>query len=77
MSDTSFKNNDEKKEYIINELGLQIARENIARQTKELLDDKNQKDFKEKLLNLMKDRDEIDKGNMEVIKKYVGELNIG
>ncbi len=77
MSDTSFKNNDEKKEYIINELGLQIARENIARQTKKLLDDKDQKDFKEKLLNLMKDRDEIDKGNMEVIKKYVGELNIG
>lgn len=61
----------DKKEYIINEVGLEIARENLAKEMKyEIINNNN----KEKIKQLVKDRDELDKGNEEIIKKYVGEL---
>ncbi len=61
----------DKKEYIINEVGLEIARENLAKEMKyEIINNNN----KEKIKQLIKDRDELDKGNKEIIKKYVGEL---
>lgn len=61
----------DKKEYIINEVGLEIARENLAKEMKyEIINNNN----KEKIKQLIKDRDELDKGSKEIIKKYVGEL---
>lgn len=61
----------DKKEYIINEVGLEIARENLAKEMKyEIINNNN----KEKIKQLIKDRDELDKGNKEIIKKYLGEL---
>lgn len=61
----------DKKEYIINEIGLEIARENLAKEMRyEIMNNNN----KEKIKQLIKDRDELDKGNKEIIKKYVGEL---
>ena len=61
----------DKKEYIINEVGLEIARENLAKEMKyEIINNNN----KEKIKQLIKDRDELDKGNKEIIKKYGGEL---
>lgn len=60
----------DKKEYIINEVGLEIARENLAKEMKYEIINNN----KEKIKQLIKDRDELDKGNKEIIKKYVGEL---
>ena len=63
-----------RKNYILNEVGLQIARENIARQMRELLEYKQHENFKEEIIRLVKDRDEINKGNMEIIKKYIGGL---
>lgn len=61
----------DKKEYIINEVGLEIARENLAKEMKyEIINNNN----KEKIKQLIKDRDELDKGNEEIIKKYLGEL---
>lgn len=64
----------DKKEYILNEVGLEIARENIAKQMRVLMQQKNEKGTKEKIQQLIQDRDELEKGNMEVIKKYMGEL---
>ena len=61
----------DKKEYIINEIGLEIARENLAKKMNYEIIKKNNK---EKIQQLIKDRDELDKGNIEVIKKYIGEL---
>lgn len=61
----------DKKEYIINEIGLEIARENLAKKMNYEIIKKNNK---EKIQQLIRDRDELDKGNIEVIKKYIGEL---
>lgn len=61
-----------KKEYLLNEVGLQIARENIAKQMVKLIKNRKQENFKTKMLQLIKDRDEIDKGNKSVIEKYFG-----
>lgn len=65
-----------KEEYILNEVGLEIAKENIAKQMRKLMEKKEEKGFKEKIQQLIQDRDELEKGNIEIIKKYVGELNI-
>ena len=65
-------NDMDKKEYLLNEVGLQIARENIAKQMAKVIKNRNQENFKTKMLELLKDRDEVNKGNKSIIEKYVG-----
>lgn len=64
-------------EYLLNEYGLDIASEKIAREMSKLIENKDDPKFKEKLEKLIIDREEILKGNMEIIKKYVGDVKIG
>ena len=64
------------KEYLINEFGLEIAREKVVKQMADLMNKENEKDFKVIMAKLIKDRDEIEKGNLEIIKKYVGEMEV-
>lgn len=64
------------KEYLLNEVGLEIAKENIAKQMRKLMENQKDEELKNKIQQIIKDRDEIEKGNIEIIKKYLGELNI-
>lgn len=64
-------------EYLLNEFGIEIASENIVKEMSKVIEDKNNPKFKEKLEELILDREEILKGNLEVIKKYVGDVKIG
>lgn len=64
-------------EYLINEFGIEIADEKIIREMSKVIENKNDPKFKEKLEQLIKDREEILKGNIEIIKKYVGDVKIG
>ena len=61
----------DKKEYIINEVGLEIARENLAKKMQKIMMNKSKI---EEIQQLIIDRDELDKGNINIIRKYVGEL---
>ena len=61
----------DKKEYIINEVGLEIARENLAKKMQKTMMNKSKI---EEIQQLIIDRDELDKGNINIIIKYVGEL---
>ncbi len=61
----------DKKEYIINEVGLEIARENLAKKMQKTMMNKSKI---EEIQQLIIDRDELDKGNINIIRKYVGEL---
>lgn len=61
----------DQNDYILNEVGVDIARQKLAEQIAILLDKQNQEDIKEHLAQLIVDRDLIDKGDMETIKKYV------
>ncbi len=61
---------------LLNEFGLEIAREKIAREVGKLsIEYEKTQDpkIKKELQILILDRDEINKENMEVIKKYVGD----
>ncbi len=67
----------DKEKYILNEVGLEIARENIANKMRKMMESKTMTDeenFKKLLGKLLRDREEIENGNIEVIKKYVGEI---
>ena len=61
----------DKKEYIINEVGLEIARENLAKKMQKTMMNTTKI---EEIQQLIIDRDELDKGNINIIRKYVGEL---
>ena len=61
----------DQNDYILNEVGVDIARQKLAEQIAILLDKQNQEDIKEHLAQLIVDRDLIDKGDMKTIKKYV------
>ena len=61
----------DKKEYIINEVGLEIARENLAKKMQKTMMNKSKI---EEIQQLIIDRDELDKGNINILRKYVGEL---
>ena len=61
---------------LLNEFGLEIAREKIAREVGKLsieYEKTQEPKIKKELQILILDRDEINKENMEVIKKYVGD----
>lgn len=60
------------KEDLIKEFGLEIAREKVFKQIADLIEKRNEKDFKIKMVKLIKDRDEIEKGNLKIINKYIG-----
>lgn len=62
---------------LINEYGIEIARENLTNKMRKLMENKNDEKFKEKLQEIIMDRDEIAKGNINVIKKYMGDVKIG
>ena len=66
----------DKKEYLLNEFGINIARENLAKRMRKVLEEKDSKDIKHEIEEIIKDRDAIEKGNKEIIKKYVGEINV-
>ena len=56
----------DKKEYIINEVGLEIARENLAKKMQKTMMNKSKI---EEIQQLIIDRDELDKGNINIIRK--------
>ena len=56
------------KEYLLNEVGLEIAKENIAKQMRKLMENQKDEELKNKIQQIIKDRDEIEKGNIEIIK---------
>lgn len=59
------------KEYIINEVGMTIAREKLAK----IMRETNLNNCsKKKLYELISDRDELDKGNVKIINKYMGDI---
>lgn len=67
----------DKETYILNEVGIDKARENLAIKFRKLLDDKekSQEEKKAQLFQMIKDKEEIENGNKEIIKKYIGEIN--
>lgn len=67
----------ESSEYILNEFGIEIANEKIVKEMSKVIEDKNNPKFKERIEELISDREEVLKGNIEIIKKYVGDVKIG
>lgn len=55
---------------LINEYGIDIANQNLAKKMRKIMENKNDEDFKKKLEEIIIDRDEIAKGNLDIIKKY-------
>ena len=66
-----------KEEYIINELGIEIARENAAKLMRKIMQEKDKEIMKIKINKLLQDIDKIEKGDLETINKYMEEKNIG
>lgn len=63
-------------DFLVNEVGIEVAQEKIAQDVGKLsLEYEKTRDpkIKQKIKELILDRDEIYKGNKEIIKKYVGE----
>lgn len=66
-----------REEYIINELGIEIARENAAKLMRKIMQEKDKEIMKTKINKLLQDIDKIEKGDLETINKYMEEKNIG
>ena len=63
-------------DFLLNEVGIEVAQEKIAQDVGKLsLEYEKTRDqkIKQKIKELILDRDEIYKGNKEIIKKYVGD----
>lgn len=63
-------------DFLVNEVGIEVAQEKIAQDVGKLsLEYEKTRDpkIKQKIKELILDRDEIYKGNKEIIKKYVGD----
>lgn len=61
----------------LKEYGIDIAQEKIAKEVSKLsikYENTHEQKIKDELEKLIKDRDEIYKGNKEIIKKYVGDI---
>ncbi len=61
----------------LKEYGMDIAQEKIAKEVSKLsieYENTHEQKIKDELEKLIKDRDEIYKGNKEIIKKYVGDI---
>lgn len=65
----------DKETYILNEIGIDKAREKIAIKYRQLLDnkEKSRKEKEKELMQIMLDKEMIENGNNEVIKKYIGD----
>lgn len=64
-------------DFILNEVGIEIAQEKIAQEVGKLsieYEKTHDQSIKKKIEELIKDRDEIYKGNQNIIKKYVGDI---
>lgn len=64
-------------DFLLNEVGIEVAQEKIAQEVGKLsIEYEKTRDskIKDKIKELILDRDEIYKGNKEVIKKYVGDI---
>lgn len=64
-------------EYLLKDVSLKIAQEKIAQEVGKLTmeyEKTHDQKIKMKLEELISDRDEIDKENEEIIKKYVGDI---
>lgn len=66
--------NKEYEEYIIDTVGMDIARENLAIKVRKLMENQDDPEFRKKFQKIIEDRDEINKGNKEVIRRYMGEM---
>lgn len=61
----------------LEEYGIDIAQEKIAKEVGKLsieYENTYEQKIREQIEELIKDRDEIYKGNKEIIKKYVGDI---
>lgn len=61
----------------LEEYGIDIAQEKIAKEVGKLsieYENTHEQKIREQIEELIKDRDEIYKGNKEIIKKYVGDI---
>lgn len=58
-------------EKLIIEFGLEIAREKITKKVSQLMNKKDAKGFKVEIGKLIRDYNEVEKGNSEIIKKYM------
>ncbi len=67
----------DKENYIINEVGIDKAREELAIRFRKLLSDKEmpKEEVKKQFMQMIKDKEEIENGNNEIIKKYIGEID--
>ena len=66
-----------KEDYILNEIGIDKAWVKLAIKFRRLLIDKEKKkeEVRAQCIQMIKDKEEIENGNNEIIKKYMGELD--
>lgn len=57
-----------REEYLLSEFGIEIEREYIAKKIKEIMQNKDEKGFKENLNKLLQKLEKIEKGDMETIR---------
>lgn len=61
----------DRKEYLLNEVGIEIARENIAKLMRKAMQESDKNKFKSKSNILLQDIEKIERGERETIKKYM------
>ncbi|MCI8654927.1 MAG: hypothetical protein HFJ48_03510 [Clostridia bacterium] len=66
----------EREEYLLNEVGIEIAKENIAKAMRKAMQDKEKESFKFKTKKLLQDLEKIQRGDIETIKRYMEETEI-
>lgn len=66
----------EREEYLLNEVGIEIAKENIAKAMRKAMQDKEKESFKFKTKKLLQDIEKIQRGDIETIKRYMEETEI-
>lgn len=60
-----------REDYLLNEVGIEIAKENIAKAMRKTMQDKDKEIFKEEVKKLLQDLEKIERGDKETIKKYM------
>ncbi|MCI8587201.1 MAG: hypothetical protein HFJ49_01150 [Clostridia bacterium] len=63
-----------REEYLLNEFGIEIAREHIAKKVKQAMKKKNEKGYKENLNKLIQDLEKVERADMETIKSIWREI---
>lgn len=62
-----------REDYLLNEVGIEIAKENIAKAMRKTMQDKDKEIFKVEVKKLLQDLEKIERGDKETIKKYMEE----